>query len=777
MTYDEIIQQVGKRINVAIYCTKDGVTTRVSDDSIEKTKLINKSDLLGTYIHKCELTLKEEIQGTVSVQIQARYNTYTQTKAYGPFYILKEPEYDANKKTYEYELYDEFVKAMVDYEPLEVTYPISVYNYFSSLVTELGYTNNVSSLPNGSRIIQSELYNDIGYTYRDVLDDIAVANGVLFQINNNTISVVQRGTNTINIDDDILKNANINFGEHYGPINSIVLSRGGESDNVFQKDDASISQNGLHEFKIVDNQLMRENDRSDYLSALATQLFGIEYDIYDTELVGYGEIDALDEVVFETGDNTYTSYVFNDEVTITSGYKQVIYCETPIQSETDYKSASKTDKTINQAYIITRKNTAEIEELARKVVDVSAEKTSVGSLQLENAYEGILHKLTIKGSFRQLFPKDDEYPKSTLYPLSSILMVDDTEYEIRLTHLNYLSSTVYDEFNYLDGKAWVDRKVGINQDGTLYELPTPVKEDLGEVYLEVKNNSIIKMKSFNNLTYYTEYLLENNYTSTFANQVEVKSSLELLGDKIEASVSSVADGEGKITSASIILALNTDESTAEINADKINLNGVVTANEHFKIHEDGTMECQDGIFNGTIKGGKVEIDGAYSKESPYIRVKGATTTDPTDLHETRIWGEGIVVYNYPGIEDPSDSYAEIRTEIDGGYAELRDDQVNAFGFNNVSLASNKENIVKYQKNALELIKDIDIYNYTYKGQRSEKRRLGVVIGDDYKYCEEITNEKNNSIDLYSFISLCCKAIQEQQEEIEELRKEIEKCKK
>ena len=34
----------------------------------------------------------------------------------------------------------------------------------------------------------------------------------------------------------------------------------------------------------------------------------------------------------------------------------------------------------------------------------------------------------------------------------------------------------------------------------------------------------------------------------------------------------------------------------------------------------------------------------------------------------------------------------------------------------------------------------------------------------------------DGVDVYSFVSVCCKAIKEQQEEIEELKKEIEKLK-
>ena len=64
------------------------------------------------------------------------------------------------------------------------------------------------------------------------------------------------------------------FGQKYGVINSIVLSRSGESDNVYLRDEKSVAQNGLTEVKIVDNQIMNFNNRSDYLQGILNALNG-----------------------------------------------------------------------------------------------------------------------------------------------------------------------------------------------------------------------------------------------------------------------------------------------------------------------------------------------------------------------------------------------------------------------------------------------------------------------------------------------------------------------
>ena len=63
----------------------------------------------------------------------------------------------------------------------------------------------------------------------------------------------------------------------------------------------------------------------------------------------------------------------------------------------------------------------------------------------------------------------------------------------------------------------------------------------------------------------------------------------------------------------------------------------------------------------------------------------------------------------------------------------------------------------------------DIYYYNYKDdEEGTKRRVGAIIGADYKCSEEIIGTERKGIDLYSMISVAYKAIQELVEKIEQL---------
>lgn len=89
-----------------------------------------------------------------------------------------------------------------------------------------------------------------------------------------------------------------------------------------------------------------------------------------------------------------------------------------------------------------------------------------------------------------------------------------------------------------------------------------------------------------------------------------------------------------------------------------------------------------------------------------------------------------------------------------------------------SLKESKKNFEKLN-NALEIIKATDIYKYNLKYENDDdKKHIGFVIGDDFKYSKEITSLNNDGVDIYSMISVCFKAIQEQQMIIEKLENKI-----
>ena len=273
------------------------------------------------------------------------------------------------------------------------------------------------------------------------------------------------------------------------------------------------------------------------------------------------------------GENTYSCIMFNDEINVTQGLEENVHTKIPEKSETDYKYASKTDRTISQAYIIVKKNEAEIEALSSKIVDMSGEINGIGSITLENAYVGTLHRIEISGNISKLLPMNSLQPSNNLTPLDTYLIVDNTKYLLDIDYLSYTSVEQHDTFIYEDGKCWIERA-----NGTI--------EEKSDLIIQVNSNSTITMEHYNNAIIKCIYLLENEYTDTFTNQMD------------------------------LLAQINLTPGNAKILANKIKLEGYTTINENFGVDLEGNMWAKNGSFSGNIyleDGNKIlGGDGLYS---------------------------------------------------------------------------------------------------------------------------------------------------------------------
>lgn len=189
---------------------------------------------------------------------------------------------------------------------------------------------------------------------------------------------------------------------------------------------------------------------------------------------------------------------------------------------------------------------------------------------------------------------------------------------------------------------------------------------------------------------------------------------------------------------------------------------------NFRVDKYGNMTCS----NANITGGNINMTGNSS--TPTIKVHDSSGNQlemyPSNFWMTYdYWGETVSQYLQKG-----GYYVE--NESTGQSTTVWYDGIETPRLTQTSLESEKKNFEKFQ-NALEILKDIDIYKYNLKNEENEtKKHIGFVIGDSFKYSEEVTSKNNDGVDLYSFVSLCCKAIQEQQDKIDKLEQEIKTLK-
>src|SRR5699024_5129846 len=94
-------------------------------------------------------------------------------------------------------------------------------------------------------------------------------------------------------------------------------------------------------------------------------------------------------------------------------------------------------------------------------------------------------------------------------------------------------------------------------------------------------------------------------------------------------------------------------------------------------------------------------------------------------------------------------------------------------FNKPSLAELKKNIVRIQKNALELIQNSDIYEYNYKTEENEdKKHLGFVIGEEYKTPNEVLSKDGKGINIDNMSAIAWRGIQEILEKLQIIEQKI-----
>lgn len=292
---------------------------------------------------------------------------------YGNYKTKDDSQIDEDTSSYKVIAYDKILESMVDYD-LGINYPISVRDYWVAIFNELGW--DISGIPttfrNSTKMINQDVHSGIGYTYRDVLDELCKISFV-WLVDKNGIPTILEPTETgENIDETYLSDTNVTIKQKVF-FNSLVFSRAEESDNIYRKDDESILLNGLHEFRIADNQLLSTNDRDLYIDELWEYLKTFTYYSFEVDTIGIMFLEPLDAFNLVANGNTYPTILLNDETQITQGLKEILYSDEPEESQTEYKYADSTDKKINQAYIVVDKQNQTITSLTSNISQIQNE--------------------------------------------------------------------------------------------------------------------------------------------------------------------------------------------------------------------------------------------------------------------------------------------------------------------------------------------------------------------------------------------------------------------
>ena len=689
--FKEEIKTIGKQQEVQITFGE----LIIDSENINSVNYSYEGSLLKSVMK--QLNIDSNINIPINAEIGLKYgllvNGVYEYLDFGRF-VVTEVEKKEDTNSFSITCYDKLLYSMKNYENMGVVYPITIREYLQKMCAYLGLTfaNSNDVFVNYNKTIPNELYldgegGDLGYTFRDVFDEIAQVTGSVICINKNDQVEVRYINNTNDtINEEYFKNINVNFGKKYGPINSIVLSRAGESDNIYLQDEESIKTNGLTELKIIDNQIMNFNNRDGFLPELLNKLNGLEYYLNDFSSTGICYYDLLDKYNVTIGENTYSCLMLNDEINITQGLEENIYTEAPETSQTDYTKADKTDRKINQTYLIVDKQnqkiesvisqtteqnqkiakvTQTVEELNSKISDI-ADITISGEdndamVEFTNINQSEPIRIVVRPILENisfLYPANNLYPSDTLYPKSRIIRFENTktneifDYELP-NDLLYYDSENYDEFilDYDGQSCVVNKRIGYNADGTTYILDkeTTIEYEYPRILL-TDGDYKVSVLGYDMAYIFVRLMAQNIYTTQFATKAEVTSEISqtaldinLSVDKKLSNYSTTTEMKSainisaeainsevskKVGEDEIISKINQTAEQVQIDANKISLNGktINLSGDNVNIKSNNFNVDANGKITstaGTIGGLNIETDRVYMDDAGLSSNKGA----------------------------------------------------------------------------------------------------------------------------------------------------------
>ena len=264
-------------------------------------------------------------------------------------YLIKEIEKDEESQTISLECYDYMIQSMIAYDlSLDYSQGITVKQYLDAICDRLGWKKGYTTFYNCDVLVDEEKY-DTSDTFRDALDDIAEVAGGMLGFVGDALTVIYPTNSGEVIDEENLKS--LTMGKKFGPINSVVLARTPQEDNIYKQDVDSISANGLTEIRIENNQII-DTHREDFMDGICEALFGLSFELYKLESFGIGYLNFGEFFAIKTADGVeHKTLMLCDDLQITQGVTEESKLVEPEITATDYTAASETDKTLKKTIL------------------------------------------------------------------------------------------------------------------------------------------------------------------------------------------------------------------------------------------------------------------------------------------------------------------------------------------------------------------------------------------------------------------------------------------
>lgn len=214
---------------------------------------------------------------------------------------------------------------------------------------------------------------------------------------------------------------------------------------------------------------------------------------------------------------------------------------------------------------------------------------------------------------------------------------------------------------------------------------------------------------------------------------------------------------------------------------QINLTGDNTtiSSNNFNVDTNGNMTCNNANLTGYVNASSGKIGNFNIRNDGSLSLTGSGAQTAIDINDgsinTQINSNGIVVdtggrvlLNLQGFSGNA-----VLNMLGAGDSDIYAYTMHASTYSNLSKEDLKKNIEQFSQKALKIINNSNIYEFNYKTEKNDKKRhIGFIIGDNYKTPKEVLSASEDGVDIYSMASILWKAVQEQQEQIEQLQNKI-----
>lgn len=630
------IKTYGRQFNFEIKVND----VEISNDDINYIKPSFNSSLFKTIMHQIEIDSKNEIPLKSKVKTRAGIKVNEPDYEYISYNtcIVNSLKKQEDTNSYIVLAYDKMVESMIDYD-LTISEKITLRDYLIQICERLGWnTNNIpATFINSDKLVDPRLHVGIGYTFRDILDEIATISCSFLLFKDEDFYLLYPEDTNQNIDNEYLDEDNVTIGEKYF-INSIVFSRAEESDNIYRKDDTNIQLNGLHEYRISDNQLLSTNDRDLYIDEMFEYLKTFEFYVFDVSSKGILFLEACDRFNFVLSGNTYSTILLNNEIAFEDGLTEALYTDKPEETETEYKYADTTDKKINQTYILVDKQkqiiqsvvsqtdkqnqkiaevTQTVNELNSKISDIADITASKESMNASVSFEKVNQSEPIRvkiypstENISYLYPHSNLYPSDDLYLKTRILRFTNTttneyfDYELPDNLLR--CDDVYDEFilDYDGQSCVINKRVGYNADGTTYVLEAETTVEYRFPRIELTDGDYtVELLGYSNAYLFVRLMSQNIYTTQFATKAEVNSEISQTTEEIGLSVDKKLENYSTTTQMNAAINVKANEITSNVSKTYATKTELTTTKSEIKQTTDTiSQEVEKKVDEETITG-------------------------------------------------------------------------------------------------------------------------------------------------------------------------------